>query len=61
LIKIEEEGAVEHTAHIETRNPRTVCEEKDHFEDLGVNGRTVSNICYINNIEDFGFDSPAKP
>lgn len=53
--------AVEHTAHIETRNPRTVCEEKDHFEDLGVNGRTVSNICYINNIEDFGFDSPAKP
>jgi len=58
VIKIKEEKTVEHPAHIETRNRCTVSEEKDHFEDLGVNGRTVSNMYYINNIGDFGFDSP---
>jgi GTPase SAR1 family protein len=50
------------TSHIYRRENRcTVCEEKDHFEDLGVNGRTVSNMCYINNIKDFGFDSRGMP
>ena len=58
LIKIKEEETMEHTAHVETRNPCTVCEERDQFEDLGVNGRTVSNMCYINNIQVFGFYSP---
>jgi len=58
VIKIKEEETVKHTAHIETRNRCTVCAEKDHFEDLGVSGRTVSNMCYINSIEEFGFDSP---
>jgi hypothetical protein len=45
-IKIKEQETVKHTATVETRYRCTVCEEKVHFVEMGVNGRTVSNILY---------------
>jgi len=46
VITIKEEETVKYTAHIQKRYRYTVCEEKDHFEDIGVNGRTLSNMLY---------------
>jgi hypothetical protein len=41
VIKIKEEETVKHTTRIEARNPYVGCEEKDHLEDIGVNGKIV--------------------
>jgi hypothetical protein len=50
LIKSKKTRQAQHTAPTEEKtNPYTACEENVHFEDLGVNGRIVSNICLINN------------
>jgi hypothetical protein len=57
VIKIKVEETVEHTARTQSRNPYMVCEEKDHLEDLGINGSSVSKIYLINNTEAFGVDS----